>query len=110
VIRWRWLWRRDVDGETGDSGRAAPRTRPTSRAPLSAAPFSLPASRAPHSATRPPAVPPEVLEEVKLLELRARGVVDRLFAGEYRHVFNGRVMEFSAVREYQPRDELGSRG
>ena len=51
-------------------------------------------------------VPPEVLRQVKLIELRTRGLVNSLFAGEYRSVFKGQGMEFAEVREYQPGDEV----
>ena len=51
-------------------------------------------------------VPPEVLRQVKLLELRTRGLVNSLFSGEYRSVFKGQGMEFAEVREYQPGDEV----
>ncbi|MEX2177120.1 MAG: DUF58 domain-containing protein [Gemmatimonadaceae bacterium] len=59
---------------------------------------------------RPPVsrVPPEVLRQVKLLELRTRGLVNSLFSGEYRSVFKGQGMEFAEVREYQPGDEVRS--
>lgn len=53
-------------------------------------------------------VPPEVLRQVKLIELRTRGLVNSLFVGEYRSVFKGQGMEFSEVREYQPGDEVRS--
>jgi uncharacterized protein (DUF58 family) len=53
-------------------------------------------------------VPPEILRQVKLLELRTRGLVNSLFTGEYRSVFKGQGMEFSEVREYQPGDEVRS--
>ncbi|MBA3889282.1 MAG: DUF58 domain-containing protein [Gemmatimonadaceae bacterium] len=53
-------------------------------------------------------MPPEVLRQVKLLELRTRGLVNSLFAGEYRSVFKGQGMEFAEVREYQPGDEVRS--
>jgi uncharacterized protein (DUF58 family) len=59
-------------------------------------------------ATPSAAVPPEVLRQVKLLELRTRGLVNSLFTGEYRSVFKGQGMEFSEVREYQPGDEVRS--
>src|SRR6516225_8231784 len=60
-------------------------------------------------ATHPAAaVPPEVLRQVKLLELRTRGLVNSLFTGEYRSVFKGQGMEFSEVREYQAGDEVRS--
>ena len=57
--------------------------------------------------TRPrPAVPPEILRQVKLLELRTRGLVNSLFTGEYHSVFKGQGMEFAEVREYQVGDEV----
>jgi uncharacterized protein (DUF58 family) len=59
-------------------------------------------------ATPSNAVPPEVLRQVKLLELRTRGLVNSLFTGEYRSVFKGQGMEFAEVREYQPGDEVRS--
>jgi uncharacterized protein (DUF58 family) len=49
---------------------------------------------------------PEVLRQVKLIELHTRGLVNSLFSGEYRSVFKGQGMEFSEVREYQPGDEV----
>ncbi len=55
-----------------------------------------------------PAVPPEVLRQVKLIELRTRGLVNSLFTGEYRSVFKGQGMEFAEVREYQAGDEVRS--
>jgi uncharacterized protein (DUF58 family) len=58
--------------------------------------------------SRPTSVPPEILRQVKLLELRTRGLVNSLFTGEYRSVFKGQGMEFSEVREYQPGDEVRS--
>ena len=58
--------------------------------------------------TKSPGVPPEILRQVKLLELRTRGLVNSLFTGEYRSVFKGQGMEFSEVREYQPGDEVRS--
>jgi uncharacterized protein (DUF58 family) len=53
-------------------------------------------------------VPPEILRQVRLLELRTRGLVNSVFAGEYRSVFKGQGMEFAEVREYQPGDEVRS--
>src|SRR5687768_1968104 len=63
----------------------------------------------PGSRLQPPAskgVPPDIMRQVKLLELRTRGLVNSLFTGEYRSVFKGQGMEFSEVREYQPGDEV----
>jgi uncharacterized protein (DUF58 family) len=66
------------------------------------------AARSRHQESRPSAVPPEVLRQVKLLELRTRGLVNSLFTGEYRSVFKGQGMEFAEVREYQAGDEVRS--
>ncbi len=82
--------------------------------PRSASPAGSPAERL--SATGHPAqaggeairkgVPAEILRQVKLIELRTRGLVNSVFTGEYRSVFKGQGMEFSEVREYQPGDEV----
>src|SRR5437868_11970961 len=72
---------------------------------------SRPATRATppaHREPRPSAVPPEVLRQVKLIELRTRGLVNSLFTGEYRSVLKGEGMEFAGVREYQAGDEVRS--
>lgn len=61
-----------------------------------------PKKEAPHG------VPPEILRQVKLIELRTRGLVNSLFTGEYRSVFKGQGMEFSEVREYEPGDDVRS--
>jgi uncharacterized protein (DUF58 family) len=58
------------------------------------------------TATTPRGVPPEILRQVRLLELRTRGLVNSVFTGEYRSVFKGQGMEFAEVREYQPGDEV----
>src|SRR3954471_13311928 len=60
------------------------------------------------NAAKPATVPPEILRQVKLLELRTRGLVNSLFAGEYRSVFKAQGMEFAEVREYMPGDEVRS--
>src|SRR5687767_11441544 len=56
----------------------------------------------------PVTIPADILRQVRLLELRTRGLVNSLFSGEYRSVFKGQGMEFSEVREYQPGDEVRS--
>jgi uncharacterized protein (DUF58 family) len=53
-------------------------------------------------------IAPEILNQVKRIELKTRGLVDALFAGEYRSVFKGQGMEFAEVREYLPGDEVRS--
>lgn len=51
-------------------------------------------------------VPREVLRQVKLIELRTRGLVNTLFSGEYHSVFKGHGVEFAEVREYVPGDDF----
>jgi uncharacterized protein (DUF58 family) len=48
----------------------------------------------------------EVLKKVRQIEIRTRGVVQEVFAGEYHSVFKGRGMDFSEVREYQIGDDI----
>jgi uncharacterized protein (DUF58 family) len=66
-----------------------------------------------HSAPEPepaavPATPVsrELLRQVRLIELRTRGLVTSIFSGEYQSVFRGQGMEFSEVREYEPGDDV----
>lgn len=49
---------------------------------------------------------PELLRQVRRLEIHARRQVANLFLGQYRSVFRGRGLEFSEVREYQPGDDV----
>jgi uncharacterized protein (DUF58 family) len=53
-----------------------------------------------------PTVSPDVLNQVKAIELRTRGLVTSLFAGEYRSMFRGQGMEFAEVRNYEPGDDF----
>ncbi|HET9604710.1 MAG TPA: DUF58 domain-containing protein [Gemmatimonadales bacterium] len=55
-----------------------------------------------------PTVSPDVLAQVKAIELRTRGLVTSLFAGEYRSLFRGQGMEFAEVRAYEPGDDFRS--
>ncbi len=52
------------------------------------------------------AVPAEVLQKIRQLEIRSRRAVDNIFSGEYHTVFKGLGMEFSEVRPYQPGDDV----
>ncbi|HVH66516.1 MAG TPA: DUF58 domain-containing protein [Gemmatimonadales bacterium] len=52
------------------------------------------------------AVTPEVLRQVKGIELRTRGLVNSLFTGDYRSVFRGQGIEFAEVREYHQGDDF----
>ena len=51
-------------------------------------------------------IPEEILEKVRLIEIRSRNVVNDLFAGEYNSAFKGRGMEFAEVREYLRGDDV----
>jgi uncharacterized protein (DUF58 family) len=50
----------------------------------------------------------EILKEVRRIQIVARRQVNDLLSGEYLSVFKGRGMEFDAVREYVPGDEIRS--
>src|SRR5690349_9043009 len=51
-------------------------------------------------------ISPDILKQVKGIELRTRGLVGSLFAGEYRSVFRGHGMEFAEVRAYEIGDDF----
>ncbi|MEE2873611.1 MAG: DUF58 domain-containing protein [Candidatus Latescibacterota bacterium] len=51
-------------------------------------------------------IPKEILDKVRLIEIRTRNMMNNLFAGEYHSVFKGRGMEFAEAREYQPGDDV----
>ena len=48
----------------------------------------------------------ELLQQVRKIEIKTRGLSRNIFAGEYHSQFKGRGMAFSEVREYQPGDEV----
>jgi len=50
----------------------------------------------------------ELLQKVRKIEIKARGLSRNIFAGEYHSQFKGRGMAFSEVREYQPGDDVRS--
>ena len=50
-------------------------------------------------------IPKKILEKVKRIEIKTRGLVNDLFGGEYHSTFKGRGMTFSEVREYNPGDD-----
>jgi len=56
----------------------------------------------------PKHVAPEVLKQVRLIELKTRGLVNTLFSVDARSVIKGHGMDFAEVREYQPGDEVRS--
>ncbi len=51
-------------------------------------------------------ISPQILKQVKRIELRTRGLVTSLLAGEYHSVFRGLGMEFAEVRAYQYGDDF----
>lgn len=51
-------------------------------------------------------VTPEVLRQVKGIELRTRTLVNSLLTGDYRSVFRGQGIEFAEVRAYQQGDDF----
>ncbi len=58
--------------------------------------------------TREAPIPPEMIEAVRRISLRARRLVEETFSGEYHSVFKGRGIEFREVREYVPGDDVRS--
>ncbi len=50
--------------------------------------------------------PAEILKKIRTLEIKTKGLVQTIFAGDYHSVFKGRGMNFEDVREYQPGDEI----
>ena len=48
----------------------------------------------------------ELLQRVRKIEIKTRGLSNTLFAGEYHSMFKGRGMAFSEVREYQYGDAI----
>lgn len=50
----------------------------------------------------------ELLQKVRKIEIKTRGLSKQIFAGEYQSAFKGRGMTFSEVREYQYGDDIRS--
>ncbi len=48
----------------------------------------------------------EILRKVRRIEIKARGLSQNIFAGQYHSAFKGRGMAFSEVREYQFGDDI----
>ncbi len=53
-------------------------------------------------------IPPEILRQVRRIEIYTNRIVNETFAGRYESVFKGRGVEFDEVREYQPGDDIRS--
>ena len=52
----------------------------------------------------------ELMAKIKGIQIRARHLVNDVFAGEYQSAFRGRGLEFEEVREYQPGDDITIEG
>lgn len=48
----------------------------------------------------------EIIKKVRRIEIKARGLSQQMFSGEYHSAFKGRGMAFSEVREYQYGDDV----
>lgn len=48
----------------------------------------------------------ELIEKVRKIEIKTRGLTRQVFAGEYHSAFKGRGIAFSEVREYQYGDDI----
>jgi uncharacterized protein (DUF58 family) len=52
------------------------------------------------------ALPEALLKKIQRVEIRARGLVNDVYAGHYESAFKGRGMDFEEVREYTPGDDI----
>lgn len=50
----------------------------------------------------------DIIQKVRKIEIKTRGLSNHIFAGEYHSAFKGRGMTFSEVREYQYGDDVRS--
>ncbi|MBR1784895.1 MAG: DUF58 domain-containing protein [Bacteroidales bacterium] len=48
----------------------------------------------------------DIIKRVRKIEIKARGLSQQMFSGEYHSAFKGRGMAFSEVREYQYGDDV----
>lgn len=48
----------------------------------------------------------DLLNKIRKIEIKTRGLSQNIFAGEYHSAFKGRGVIFSEVREYQPGDDV----
>lgn len=48
----------------------------------------------------------DIIKKVRRIEIKARGLSQQMFSGEYHSAFKGRGMAFSEVREYQYGDDV----
>jgi len=53
-------------------------------------------------------IPPEILQQVRRIEITTNRIVNETMAGRYESAFKGQGIEFEEVREYVPGDEVRS--
>lgn len=51
-------------------------------------------------------IPKKILQKVRHIEIRTKGLVNDIFGGEYHSAFKGQGMTFAEVREYYPGDDI----
>jgi uncharacterized protein (DUF58 family) len=56
----------------------------------------------------PGSIPPELLDRIRAIEIKARRLVNDLFLGEYHAVFRGHGIEFDELRPYVIGDDVRS--
>jgi uncharacterized protein (DUF58 family) len=52
--------------------------------------------------------PGELAKKIRRIEITSSKLVEEIFAGEYRSGFRGKGMEFDAIRQYMPGDDVRS--
>jgi len=50
----------------------------------------------------------ELVKKIRRIEIKSNKLVDEIFSGEYRSGFRGKGMEFEAIRQYIPGDDVRS--
>ncbi|HPU97442.1 MAG TPA: DUF58 domain-containing protein [Candidatus Hydrogenedentes bacterium] len=53
-----------------------------------------------------PQLSPEVMGQIRRIQIRAKRLVEEAFLGQYASVFRGQGMEFQEVRQYVPGDDV----
>ncbi len=53
-------------------------------------------------------IPTEIIEKIRRIEIRTKGLVDSIFGGEYTSAFRGQGVEFAEVRPYMMGDDVRS--
>lgn len=51
-------------------------------------------------------LPPELMQQIRRIQIRTNRAINDLLAGQYESVFKGQGMEFKEVREYVPGDDV----